>query len=136
MPGFAPCHDDAELVPSVQDEFGPWDEREVVDQALRLVADHHRAPGAILGRAGDPPSLGELRESPLGRDLGLLARADRNGTAPTAIRAAARRVEGLLLRPLAMDDYAVPAWFWRTAVGRLLARAERTAHGANGLLTP
>ena len=115
---------------------GPWNVDEVLDQALRLVAEHHRSLGAALGRATDPPTLAELQQSPLGRDLRLLAGADPTAAPSTAIREAMARVKELLLRPLAADEYAVPEWFWATALGRLVARAERASHGSGGLLEP
>jgi len=126
-PGFAP---DARAT----DET--WDEDEVIAQALRLVAEEHTALGAMLGRAAAPPSLAELRRSPLGRDLGLLAAAGRGGAPAGEVIAAARRVESVLLRPLAADGYAVPDWFRGTALGTLLARAERAARGAGALVAP
>ena len=128
-------HDAVGGAPEVRGPDGPWDDEAVLDQALRLVADHHRALGAMLGRPDVPVSLADLRQSPLGRDLRLLAAAGRRTADPAAIQAAAARVADLLLRPLAADDYDVPAWFWATEVGRLLARAERVAHGPDRLLT-
>lgn len=107
---------------------------EMMDQALRLVADHHRELGLRLGRQAFSPSIAELRQSPLGRDLRLLAQAA--GADPAAVRAAAARVRETLLRPLAADDYETPAWFWTSDLGRLVARAERAAAGPDGWLTP
>lgn len=112
----------------------PWHEDEVLDQVLRLVADHHRALGLAIGRRVFSPSIAELRQSPLGRDLRLLAAAARGDALPDAVRAAADRLREILLRPLAADHYAVPTWFWATEVGRIVARAERAA--ANGSLIP
>ena len=126
----------AEQAAAVPEPDDVWDEDEAIDQALRLVADHHRALGAMLCRPAAPVSLADLRRSPLGRDLRLLAAAGRRATDPAAIRKATARVTELLLRPLAAEEYAVPAWFWATEVGRLLARAERVAHGPDRLLTP
>ncbi len=113
-----------------------WDDQAVLDQALRLVADHHRALGAMIGRGSPAPTAEELRSSPLGRDLRLLARAARGAAAAAETRAAVARVEETLLRPLAADDYGVPDWFRGSALGRLLARAERSALGPDGLLPP
>jgi len=121
----------AETVPT-----GADDDEAVLDQALRLVADHHRALGATIGRDAAAPSLVELRRSPLGQDLLLLSRARRRPLPPSTVAAASERVRAVLLRPLAADDYAVPPWFRATAVGRLLAAAERAAHGPGELLTP
>lgn len=93
----------------------------------------------MLGRAAPVPTLAELRRSPLGQELRLLARAGQagqGGAAAEETRAAAERVKETLLRPIAADDYAVPVWFGDTAVGRLLARAERVAFGPDGLLAP
>ena len=136
MGRFAVDHEErTEHVPAVPEPDDGWDADEVIDQALRLVADHHRALGALIGRPTFSPTIAHLRQSPLGRDLRLLATAG-DDASPAAVRAAAERVTEALLRPLAADDYAVPAWFWRTGLGRLLARAERAAQGPAGLLTP
>lgn len=97
------------------------------------MADHHAETGALLGRAVPTPTLAELRPSPLGRDLRLLAGASRDSSSE-AVHAAATRVLDVLLRPLAADDRPVPAWFWATGLGRLVARAERAAHRQGGLL--
>ena len=120
----------------VRDPEERWDEDEVLDQVLRLVADHHQSLGALLGRPAFSPTIAELRQSPLGRDLRLLMTADRSEATSAAVRAAASRIVELLLRPLAADGYAVPAWFWSTALGRLLARIERTWFAPDGLLSP
>lgn len=112
-----------------------WGDDAVIDQVLRLIADHHAATGATLGRPIPTPTPAELRAGPLGRDLLLLAAADR-GAPPAAVRAASARVLDLLLRPLALDERSVPAWFWTTGVGRLVARAERAVLAPGGLLTP
>ncbi|MFM9106282.1 MAG: hypothetical protein ACKOWF_06245 [Chloroflexota bacterium] len=123
---------------------------DVLDEALRLAADHHRALGQHLGRPAYSPSLAALRQSPLGRDLRLLAAAAGvapgdpasagtlpAGNAPAAdVSAAARRVRDLLLRPMAADGCEVPAWFWASDLGRVIARAERAAAGADAWLTP
>ena len=131
-----PLDDVAGHAPAVWETNGPWNVDEVLDQALRLVADYYQLLGATLGRATDPPTLAELHQSPLGRDLRLLAGADPTAAPATAVREAAARVKELLLRPLAADEYAVPEWFWATALGRLVARAERASHGPRGLVEP
>src|SRR5829696_6689853 len=61
--------------PVVRDADGPWDDDDVIDAVLRLVADHHRAVGAAIGKRSFSPSHAELRQSPLGQDLRLLAAA-------------------------------------------------------------
>jgi hypothetical protein len=134
MPEFVPGHEPS-MPSTIVGETQEATDDEALGQALQLVADHHRALGALLGRIGAPPSRAQLHHSPLGRDLRLLAAA-RAGSPPNEILAAAARVKELMLRPLAADDVAVPAWFWATALGRLVARAERAAHGPDGLLTP
>ncbi len=115
--------------------FPPMDAAvdEVLDQALRLVADHHRTLGLHLGRQAFSPSIAELRQSPLGRDLRLLAYATEAD--PAAVRTAAARVRETLLRPMAADEYETPAWFWSSDLGRLVARAERAAAGPDAWLT-
>jgi hypothetical protein len=121
--------DPIDATPTLRDPDGSWDEDEVLDQALRLVADHHRELGQSIGRRVFSPSIAELRQSPLGRDLRLLVAAAYGDAMPEAAKAAAERVRETLLRPLAADTYAVPAWFWGSELGRIVARAERKVAG-------
>ncbi|MGI9252301.1 MAG: hypothetical protein ACR2J8_01025 [Thermomicrobiales bacterium] len=107
---------------------------EILDQTLRLAADHHRTLGQRLGRQAFSPSIAELRQSPLGWDLRLLAEAAEVESGE--VRAAAERVRETLLRPMAGDDYEIPAWFWASELGRVVARAERIAAGEGGWLPP
>lgn len=118
-----------DATPVLRSPDGAWNEDEVLDQALRLVADHHRALGLSIGRRVFSPSVAELRQSPLGRDLRLLVAASYGDAMPEAAKSAAERVRETLLRPLAADTYAVPAWFWGSELGRIVARAERMAAG-------
>ena len=112
-----------------------WPDEEIVDQVLRLVANQHQTMGAAIGRRAFSPTIAELRQTPLGRDLRLLACAAQEDGTPDAIHSAATRVKDLLLRPLAADTYETPAWFWESGLGQLLARAERLAYGRGGLLS-
>lgn len=114
---------------------GPWDDDFVIDTVLRLVADHHRAVGAAIGRRSFSPTLAELRQSPLGLDLRLLAVAGYGDVNQIQIRETAARVTDLLLRPLAAEGMVVPGWFWSTAIGRIVARAARASYGEDGLMT-
>ena len=124
-----------DAMPDLRGPEGPWSEDEVLDQVLRLVADHHRALGLSIGRRVFSPSIAELRQSPLGRDLRLLAAASYGDALPAAAQAAAERVREILLRPLAAEEYAVPAWFWGSELGRIVARAERLAAGEGAYLS-
>lgn len=112
-----------------------WPDDEIVDQVLRLVANQHQTLGAAIGRRAFSPTIAELRQTPLGRDLRLLAHAAHEDVTPDTILSAATRVKDLLLRPLAADADETPAWFWESGLGQLLARAERLAFGRNGLLS-
>jgi len=123
------------LHPTRREPDGAWNEDEVLDQALRLVADHHRALGLSIGRRVFSPSIAELRQSPLGRDLRLLVAASCGDALPEAATAAAERVRETLLRPLVADTYAVPVWFWGSELGRIVARAERMAAGEAAFVT-
>jgi hypothetical protein len=114
---------------------GPWDDDDVIDTVLRLVADHHRAVGAAIGRRSFSPSLAELRLSPLGQDLRVLAAAGFGDTGRDQVRETASRVTDLLLRPLAAEGMVIPAWFWSTAIGLIVARAARATYGADGLMS-
>ena len=112
---------------------GPWDDEEVIDSVLRLVADHHRTVGAAIGRRSFSPTLAELRQSPLGQDLRFLTLAGQLDD-ESQVREVASRVTDLLLRPLAAEGLVIPAWFWSTAIGRLVARAARASYGPGGLI--
>jgi hypothetical protein len=112
---------------------GPWDDEDVIDSVLRLVADHHRTVGAAIGRRSFSPTLAELRQSPLGQDLRFLTLAGQHDD-ETQVREVASRVTDLLLRPLAAEGMVIPAWFWSTAIGRIVARAARASYGPGGLI--
>jgi hypothetical protein len=138
MPEFAtifPSEDVAlDETPAIPGEHGPWDDDDVVDAVLRLVADHHRAVGAAIGRRSFSPSLAELRQSPLGQDLRLLAAVSDGDVSPEVVRETAARVTDLLLRPLAAEGLVIPSWFWSTAIGRIVARAARETYGVGELV--
>jgi hypothetical protein len=112
-----------------------WSDEDIVDQVLRLVANQHQTMGAAIGRRAFSPTIAELRQTPLGRDLRLLANVEHDDVAAEAIHSAVSRVKELLLRPLSADTYDTPAWFWESGLGQLLARAERLAYGRGGLLS-
>jgi hypothetical protein len=139
MPEFATIFSTDDIAmdeaPVVRGPEGPWDEDEVIDTVLRLVADHHRIVGSAIGRRSFSPTLAELRQSPLGQDLRFLVVSAYDNTRPHEVQETANRVTDLLLRPLAAEGFVIPAWFWTTAVGRIVARAARTSHGAEGLMT-
>ncbi len=109
-----------------------------IDQVLRLVAEHHLRLGAELGRTTSSPSLSVLRRSPLGRKLRRLAAVGQGMEDATAatIRRDADDVVALLLRPLTATDYHVPAWFWQTSLGRLIAAAVYRTYRADDLFCP
>src|SRR5688572_19299343 len=121
--------------PVVRGDDDAWDDDEVIDTVLRLVADHHRAVGAAIGKRSFSPSLAELRQSPLGQDLRLLAVAGYGDVSRDQVRETAGRVTDLLLRPLAAEGMVIPAWFWGTAIGRIVARAARVTYGDDGLMS-
>jgi hypothetical protein len=75
-----------------------------------------------------------LRQSPLGQDLRFLTLAGQHDTDETQVREVASRVTDLLLRPLAAEGMVIPAWFWSTAIGRIVARAARASYGPGGLI--
>jgi hypothetical protein len=137
MPEFATIFRAVDIAvdeaPVVRGPEGPWDDDDVIDTVLRLVADHHRAVGAAIGKRSFSPSLAELRQSPLGQDLRLLA--THGAVNSDLVRDTAGRVTDLLLRPLAAERMVIPAWFWQTAVGRIIARAMRETYGDGGLMS-
>lgn len=116
----------------------PNPDQAAIDQALRLIAEYHLHLGAELGRTTTSPTLSVLRRSPLGRKLRRLA-AVAQGTddaAAATIRRDADEVVALLLRPLAAADYHVPAWFWQTTLGRLIAAAVYRTYRTDDLFCP
>ena len=121
--------------PVVHGPDGSWDDDDVIDGVLRLVADYHRELGAAIGRRSFSPSQAELRQSPLGLDLRVLALAGTVDLGQELIRESAARVSDVLLRPVAAEGLVVPAWFWSSAIGRIVARAARATY-ANGDLIP
>ena len=116
--------------PGVRGTDGSWDDDDVIDSVLRLVADHHRAVGAAIGQRSFSPSLAELRQSPLGQDLRLLAVAGYGDVSRDQVQETVGRVTDLLLRPLAAEGKVIPAWFWGSAIGKLVARADAALYDA------
>jgi hypothetical protein len=136
MTDFAVEHDTLLREETVDSPAGDsWPDDEIVDQVLRLVANQHQTLGAAIGRRAFSPTIAELRQTPLGHDLRLLAHAAHEDVSPDAIHSAAIRVKDIVLRPLAADEYETPSWFWESGLGQLLARAERLAFGRSGLLS-
>jgi hypothetical protein len=125
----------ADEAPGVRGTDESWDDDDVIDSVLRLVADHHRAVGAAIGKRSFSPSLAELRQSPLGQDLRLLAVAGYSDVSRDHVQETVGRVTDLLLRPLAAEGMVIPAWFWRSAIGKLVARAARVTYGDDGLMS-
>jgi hypothetical protein len=121
--------------PGVRGTDESWDDDDVIDSVLRLVADHHRALGAAIGKRSFSPTLAELRQSPLGQDLRLLAVAGSGDVSRDHLRETAGRVTDLLLRPLAAEGMVIPAWFWGSAIGKIVARAARVTYGDDGLMS-
>jgi hypothetical protein len=121
--------------PGVRGTDESWDDDDVIDSILRLVADHHRALGAAIGKRSFSPTLAELRQSPLGQDLRLLAVAGSGDVSRDHLRETAGRVTDLLLRPLAAEGMVIPAWFWGSAIGKIVARAARVTYGDDGLMS-
>src|SRR3954468_3769700 len=121
--------------PGVRGTDESWDDDDVIDSVLRLVADHHRAVGAAIGKRSFSPSLAELREGPLGQDLRLLAMAGFGDVSRDQVQETVGRVTDLLLRPLAAEGMVIPAWFWRSAIGKIIARAARVTYGDDGAMS-
>ena len=125
----------ADEAPGVRGTDESWDDDDVIDSVLRLVADHHRAVGAAIGKRSFSPSLAELRQSPLGQDLRLLAVAGYGDVSRDHVQETVGRVTDLLLRPLAAEGMVIPAWFWGSAIGKIVARAARVTYGDDGLMS-
>ena len=125
----------ADEAPGVRGTDESWDDDDIIDSVLRLVADHHRAVGAAIGKRSCSPSLAELRQSPLGQDLRLLAAAGYSDVSRDHVQETVGRVTDLLLRPLAAEGMVIPAWFWGSAIGKIVARAARVTYGDDGLMS-
>jgi hypothetical protein len=125
----------ADEAPGVRGTDETWDDDDVIDSVLRLVADHHRAVGAAIGKRSFSPSLAELRQSPLGQDLRLLAVAGYGDVSRDHVQETVGRVTDLLLRPLAAEGMVIPGWFWASAIGKIVARAARVTYGDDGLMS-
>ena len=93
------------------------------------------APSARQLKRSFSPSLAELRQSPLGQDLRLLAAAGYSDVSRDHVQETVGRVTDLLLRPLAAEGMVIPAWFWRSAIGKIVARAARVTYGDDGLMS-
>src|SRR5918993_6069014 len=87
--------------PGVRGTDESWDDDDVIDSVLRLVADHHRAVGAAIGKRSFSPSLAELRQSPLGQDLRLLAMAGYGDVSRDQVQGTVGRVTDFPLPPVA-----------------------------------
>jgi hypothetical protein len=127
---FEPC------VASVASALPPT-EQEAIDQALQLVYAENRRLSSLLGLAtAATPTLADLRHSPLGVDLLRLADYGLGTTdeQPEDVLTAIESTLQVLFWPTAATDYAVPAQFWRTLIGCMLARAKRRALAAEGLI--
>ncbi|HKG25267.1 MAG TPA: DNA-binding protein [Thermomicrobiales bacterium] len=117
--------------------FLPPTEQAAIDQALELVYAENRRLTDLLGLVpAVAPNLVELRRSPLGVDLQRLASYGLGTTdeKPEDVLAAVESTLQVLFWPTAATDYAVPAPFWRTLLGRMLGRAKRRALAAEGLI--
>ncbi len=101
-----------------------------IDQALQVVAtDERRLATHLRLSAVRPPSVEQLRDGPLGRDLTRLALVARGRVreSPERVLAAVEAVLQFLFWPAGADDYVVPRAFWATDLGQLLARAKLRA---------
>jgi hypothetical protein len=115
----------------------PPAEQEAIDQALQLVYAENRRMAELLGLGlAFTPRLADLRSSPLGADLRRLAEYGLGTTdeSPEDVLTAVESTLQVLFWPTAATDYDVPAPFWRTLLGRMLARAKRRALAVEGLI--
>ena len=113
-------------------------DRATVDEALRLVhAAERRLAARLRPDLAPVPSIEELREGPLGRDLARLARVARGEIREPKehVLAAVDAVLQLLFWPAGAEDYVVPRAFWETELGKLLARAKLRAFAPAELVT-
>ncbi len=117
---------------------GEPDYQDVIDQALQLVYSHqHRLISQLHPEAVQRLSLDQLRQGPLGHDLGRLAALARGEVREPKQRVleAIESVLQLLFWPAAADDYSVPPSFWDTELGRMLALAKYRAFEASELVS-
>jgi excisionase family DNA binding protein len=110
----------------------------VIDDALRVVySHHHRLVRRLFPDAERPLIIEELREGPLGRDLGRLAALARGEIreGKDVVLQAIEEVLQLLFWPPMADDYQVPRSFWETPLGRMLSMAKFRAHSPSELVS-
>lgn len=83
-------------------------------------------------------SVKEMRSSPLGRRLRLIADYANGGfaTDPPQVERAMKQVLRTLYGDPLREGYAVPEPFHETDLGQLFDQAERRIHGREGLMTP
>lgn len=115
----------------------PPTEQAAIDQALQLVYAENRRLSGLLGLApAHTPSLADLRRSPLGIDLQRLADygLGRTNEQSDDVLVAVESTLQVLFWPTAASDYTIPGSFWRTILGRLLARAKQRALATDGFL--
>ena len=105
--------------------------QETIENALRLVyTQHHRLMSRLHPASVESLSIEELREGPLGRDLGRLAALARGEVreAKGRVLEAIDSVLQILFWPPYADDYTVPRSFWETDLGRMVSMAKFRAY--------
>lgn len=115
----------------------PPAEQAAIDQALQLVYAENRRLSGLLGLVpAITPCLADLLRSPLGIDLQRLADygLGRTNEHPDDVLAAVESTLQVLFWPTAASDYTIPGPFWRTILGRMLARAKQRALSADGFI--
>lgn len=108
----------------------PHEYEHVIDHSLQLVYSHqHRLTSQLFPEAVQRPTLDQLRNGPLGKDLWRLGRLARGHSRESkeSVLLAIESVLQLLFWPAAADDYTVPRSFWDTDLGRMLALAKYRA---------
>jgi excisionase family DNA binding protein len=125
-------HENAEsrhgISPSVQ---------ETIDRTLRLIFSQSHRYLLKLGQSVNTPSVTELRNSPIGKDLARLAsiaaghdHADREETFRMV-----NSVLELLFWPAGEDEYQAPRAFWEEPLGKLLSQAKLRSVDASELMS-
>jgi len=100
--------------------------RDMIDKVLRLnYSQEYRYQLKLTGQQPVPPTIEDLRDGPLGRDLTLLSQIARSQIerSPDEVFALVDSILELLFWPPGTDYYTVPSGFWDEPLGKLLSVA-------------
>lgn len=112
--------------------------QDTIDNALRLIyTQHHRLMTRMYPDAVQALGIDQLREGPLGKDLGRLGALARGEVreAKDRVLEAIDSVLQILFWPPGSEDYTVPRSFWETDLGRMISMAKFRAYEPTELVS-